>query len=159
VHHPSPPAVTGYGATDAAWNAAHTRDSKYAPGAVYNPDPSLNTGDEYTQVLHQDGHVTGYDLHFANVPISQAKAEAFAQDLPSDATQLWFDVKDTCADMLVQSKTLSTALGSRAIGDTDGTVLVEFGSGLNEDHYSADRVSDALFILSPKTSPGSAPGC
>jgi hypothetical protein len=106
----------------------------FAPGAVYNADRNLpqvngHTGTDYTEVLHQNGYVTGYDLHFDGQPIGQAKAGVFSHELPPDAHQLWFAVKDTCAQMLLQSNTLGKALGSQAIGHTGGTALVEFGSG------------------------------
>jgi hypothetical protein len=151
--------LSGFGATDGAWNNSHTPDRKFAPNAVYNPDPAVPTGADYNQVLHDDGHVTGYDLHFVGQPISEAKAAVFANELPRDATSRWFAVKDTCAQMLVHSATLGKALGSKALGDGQGIVLVEFSSGTNEDHYSPESVNDALFILAEDTSPSNAPGC
>lgn len=156
--------LTGYGATGAAWNAHHAADADFAPGAVYNKDPTLprvngHTGADYTQVLHENGHVLGYDLHFKGDPIRQAKAVVFGRELPRDAKPLWFAVKDTCAQMLVKSPTLAKALGSKSIGDTSGTVLIEFGSGVNEDHYDPHSISDALFMLAEETSAAQAPGC
>jgi hypothetical protein len=161
---PSGPPVTGFGATDAAWNANHTPDSDFDPGAVYNPDPSLpqvngHPGADYTQVMHQDGHVLGYDYHFTNEPIDQAKAQTLSQNFPSDAHTLWFVVKDTCAQMLVQSDAVGQALSAPSIGDSGGFVLVEFGSGINEDSYDSSAVSDALFMLAQDASQADAPGC
>lgn len=161
---PSGPPVTGFGAADPAWNANHTPDSDFALGAVYNPDPSLpqingHTGAEYTQVMHQGGHVTGYDYHFHNAPISQARAQVLTTNFPTDAQTLWFAVKDTCAQMVVQSNAVGRALRSPALGDSAGFVLVEFSSGVNEDHYDPGAVSSALFMLAPSGSQSDAPAC
>jgi hypothetical protein len=161
---PSGPQVTGFGATDAAWNAHHTADSEFAQGAVYNADPSLpqingHTGAQYTQVMHQNGHVLGYDYHFNSEPISQAKAQVLTQNFPTDAHPLWFAVKDTCAQMAVQSNAVGHTLSDHSIGDSGGFVLVEFGSGINADHYDAGSVSDGLFMLAQDGSQSSAPDC
>jgi hypothetical protein len=155
--------VTGFGATDAAWNSAHTPDSQFASGEVYKADPSLpsingNVGAAYTQLLHQDGHVLGYDYGFHSVPISQARALVLRTEFSGDAKVLWFVTKGSCAQMMVQSKTLGEALGSHAIGDAAGTAQVEFGSGAGTT-YDAGSVDDALMQLLPNSGPGGAPGC
>jgi hypothetical protein len=61
--------------------------------------------------------------------------------------------------MLVTNVILGHTLGSKAIGDSAETALIEFGSGVNEDHYNASAVSDALFMLSPVVTPDAAPAC
>jgi len=156
--------MTGYGATDIAWNAHHRPDPDFDPSAVYNRDPALpqvngHTGADYTEVSHQAGRVLQYDLHFPNLPVAEAKASVFGSEFPRDARQVWFAVKDACAQMLVRSRTLARALGTKAIGSKNGTVLVEFGSSIASDHYTPSRVGDALFMLGQDTSPDNAPGC
>jgi hypothetical protein len=126
---------------------------------VYDPDPGVPPGDDYTAVLRSDGHITGYDLHFKNQPISAAKAQVMEAEVPHDSRQLWFAVKDTCAQMMIQSRTLGSLLGTKSIGDQQGTVMVEFGSGPNDDSYDRSSVNDALFLLLPKTSAAGAPAC
>lgn len=79
---PSHAVVTGFAATESAWNATHTPDHEgnLDPNAVYNPNPSLpevngHTGAEYTQVLHSDGHMTGYEYHTTNMPIEAIRTK------------------------------------------------------------------------------------
>lgn len=154
------PAVTGFGATMAAWNATHTADRRYAPDAVYNPDASLTpTGDEYTALLHSDGHVLGYEYHFPNQAISAARVRVIRSQFPSDAHVVWFATKGTCAQMYVQSPTLGRALASHSIGDPVGGVMVEFSSGRKDLSYTADAVNDALMILITPSDPSQAPEC
>jgi hypothetical protein len=107
-------AITGFGATNGAWDAHHTSDRKYAPGAVYNPDPSAPSGAQYDGVLHEAGRVLQYDLRFPNESITSAKAKV-AQELPPDAHRVAFSVKDTCAFELFRSAKLGRALAT--IGD------------------------------------------
>lgn len=159
-----PDHLAGFGATVAAWSSAHQEDGQFAPGSVYNEDPSLpdingNTGADYTEVQPQDGRILAYDLHFRNVPIREAKAIILSNELPPDTQVLWFSVKDTCAFWLLRSRTLGRALGTEPIGDGAGIVSVEFGSGVSEDYYDSRSVSDALFSLSEYTTPANAPGC
>src|SRR5215471_10916959 len=85
------PEVTGFGATESAWNATHTADheGKLDPTAVYNPNPSLpevngHMGSEYTSVLYTDGHVTGYEYHTVGTPIGAIKESVLRQQFPSD---------------------------------------------------------------------------
>jgi hypothetical protein len=91
---PSRPQVTGFGATDAAWNASHTADSEFAPGAVYNVDPSL-PGSTRTparstpQVMHQDGHVLGYDCHFPLALAGTASGRACATASGTRSARSW----------------------------------------------------------------------
>jgi hypothetical protein len=61
--------------------------------------------------------------------------------------------------MLVKSATLGQELGSPQIGDAAGTVLIEFSSGVNEDHYDPRSISSALFMLSPDIQTAKAPNC
>jgi hypothetical protein len=161
---PVAPVVTGFGATTAAWNSAHTAVSGFTPGTVYNADPSLpqvngHEGSEYYAVQHMGGYVLQYDRAFANVPVSEAKAEIMQGDFPSDARIVWFVTEDTCAKMLVQSNILGKALGNKAVGDPSGTAMVEFGSGPASDSYDASSVNDALFMTSPMTSPAGEGPC
>jgi hypothetical protein len=120
--------VTGFGATDEAWNVSHTPDGNFAPGAVYNEDPSLpevngHTGAQYTEVLHEDGRVVGYDYHLHSEPIAAAKTDVLSSQFPPDAREAWFAVKGTCAQMLVRSATLARVLGGKGIGDSSGGAL------------------------------------
>ena len=70
--------VTGFGATDADWNGAHTEDQDFARGAVYDADPALPTvngheGAHYIGVIHGGGRVLSYDYMFPNRTITSTK--------------------------------------------------------------------------------------
>jgi hypothetical protein len=156
--------LTGFGATTAAWNGAHTAVSGFTPGAVYDDDPALpkvngNEGAHYAAVLHENGHVFNYDYRFTNRPIAAAKATVLRTEFPSDAKVAWFVVKRTCAFMLVKSKKVGKALGSKAIGDAPGTALVEFSSGLIDYSYNPHAVNDALLQVYSLVPKRQAPGC
>jgi hypothetical protein len=148
--------ITGFGATMEAWNANHKLDRRYSAATVYNSDPKAPTGADYNQVMFEDGRALGYDLRFPSLSITAARAKV-AHELPRDAHRVAFTVKDVCAFELLRSATLGRALGAK-IGDPSGAVLVEFGSGVSEDHYDASAVSGALFSLGA-TSPSSIPAC
>lgn len=157
-------AVTGFGARDVDWNRTHTADTVFAPGAVYNADPSLpgvngHDGAEYTAVQHTNGHVLGYEYHFANQPIEDARALVLRTEFPSDGRVVWFVRKETCAQMMVRSPRVGRELGTKAIGDAAGAALIEFSSGVNEDTYNPSSVNDALFLLLPLEPESQAPGC
>jgi hypothetical protein len=158
-------AFTGYGSTTAAWNSAHRHDYQFAKNAVYDPDPGLpredgHYGDDYTAVLHQLGHVTGYYLNFRNQPISEAREQVVADELPPDAHEVWFITKGSdCALELFTSKTLGRLLGDKAMGDSQGAVSVEFSSGLADESYDPDSVNQALFELGEVEAASQAPGC
>jgi hypothetical protein len=161
----SPRSITGFGATDAAWNRAHVADHSYAPGSAYDPDPSLpkangRTADKYYGVIHESGHVLNYSYRFHAQPISQAKTLVLRTEFPKDIRVVWFRaVGGSCAQMLVRSASLAQTIGRRPIGDTKGTALVEFSSGAAEDHYNARSVNDALVMLSPLVTRSDAPDC
>lgn len=155
--HARPDGITGFGATVPAWNANHTRDPKYS-GPVYNPDPAAPSGDDYDAVMFENDRVLGYDMRFANEPISEARAKV-AAELPPDAKVVTFEVQGSvCAFELLSSAKLGKSLGTKAIGDPTGAVLVEYGSGAADDSYDSDSVNEALFSLGA-TTPSQIPGC
>ncbi len=153
------PAVTGFGATDAAWNSSHKADTHFAPGAAYNPNPAVPGGTEYAAVSHENGHVLDYEYRFKDKPIGAAKADVLRTQFPADVKVVWFTVKRTCAQMMVTSATLGKVLRAKPIGDSHGSALVEFSSGAAENSYSARAVNDALFLLLPLEPKSKAPGC
>jgi hypothetical protein len=157
-------AITGFGATNAAWNRTHVVDHTYAPGSAYNPDASLpkvngRTADRYYAVSHESGRVLNYSYRFRPQPISRVKALVL-REFPPDVHVVWFRaVRASCAQMLVRSATLGRALRTTQIGDPRGAALIEFSSGVAEDHYSARSVNDSFLMLSPLVAKRDAPGC
>jgi hypothetical protein len=103
--------------------------------------------------------VLSYDYMFPNRTIARAKSDVLNTQFPRDVRVAWFAVRPTCAQMMVTSATLAKALGSKAIGDTDGSAFVEFSSGVAEDSYDPSAVNDASFVLLPLESKKQAPGC
>lgn len=167
---PSPAAdsITGFGATDTAWNAHHTAatDSGLAPGCCYSPDPSLpqvngHVGYRYFAVQHSNGRVLDYemDLH-PGTSSAEAKAEVL-REFPPDATVLWFAVKASCAQMEIQSAALGKALAVPAIGDPAGEGSVE----LNTVHadgtssYDARNINELIVSLGSYATAADSPAC
>lgn len=164
----SPPAdaITGFGATDASWNAHHTADTEFAPGAAYNPDPNLpqvngHTGAHYVATNHTDGRVLGYTMNLMpDTGITEAKASVISE-FPSDASIVWFGVKDSCAQMEVKSAILGFALKDPAIGDAGGLAFVELDTVRSDGSstYDANNINEALLMLGRYMSAADAPTC
>jgi hypothetical protein len=135
--------LTAYGATDAAWDANHQADTRFAPGTSYNPDPSLARGDvqhdaRYYGVVHQGGRVLQYQMRFApGTTVDQARQSVIASEFPPGTTTLQFQTLDTCAILNVQSSELA--------GITpNGGASVEFVSGAAGDTYDPTDVWGAI---------------
>jgi hypothetical protein len=152
--------ITGFGATDAAWSSRHTEDKAFAPGAVYDADPSVYSGARYVAVNHSNGRVLGYTMNFPPSPATAVKAEVL-KEFPSDASILWFSVRDTCAQFETKSAKLGAALGAPAIGDPDGMVFVEVYDVHSDgtSTYDANSINQALVMLGNYATSADAPAC
>jgi hypothetical protein len=127
------------GASDAAWNAAHTTDPEAEPGVAYDPAQGLANGahDRFTGVMHANGRVTNFDLGLPpSTTIRQAVAAAMSV-LPKDARHGPVTKLDVCAVMSIHSATLQQTLGSP-------DAFANFASGAAEDHYDPTAVSDVV---------------
>ena len=158
------PPITGFGAANADWDGAHTEDQDFAPGAAYDADTALpkvngHEGTHYAAVDHEAGRVLDYYYMFANRSIASAKSGVLRTQFPGDVKVVWFVVKPTCGQMLVKSATLAKALDSKAIGDSDGSALIEFGGGANGNSYNPKAINYALVGLSPLEPKNQSPGC
>jgi hypothetical protein len=160
--------VVGFGATTADWNAHHvaTTDSGLAAGCCYNPDSTLprvngHVAYRYFTVNPTNDRVMNYlmDLH-PGTTIAQAKAEML-REFPSDASVLWFAVKDTCAQMEVQSATLGKVFATPAIGDPKGEVFVEVYTvqAGGDAIYDPRNLNEGLLILLSNETAADAPAC
>jgi len=106
------PSITGFGAADSAWNGAHTEDTNYSHEAAYNPATGLGPfHDEYDNVSHAKGRVTGYEYNFHAETMATAQETILHEQFPSDATTFQPERLSTCAFVLVRSPTLNKALG------------------------------------------------
>jgi hypothetical protein len=157
--------ITGYGATNGAWNADHKRSPGYQKGAAYDPDPTLpkaggRVQSRYVTVQHEEGRVLGYEMNVHRQGLSGVLATARAE-LPNDARIEWKGRKDTCVQAQFASARLGHALGDPAIGDPSGEVFVEFSdlSSNGEAVASPRNFNDAIFSLALYRGPADAPGC
>jgi hypothetical protein len=154
--------AAGYGASEAAWNSTHTPDNSYPSGSAYDSDPSLpevegHTGARYTEVSREGGRIVAYKYHFPAAAIAAAKANVLHTQFPSDAHQVWFAVKPTCALMLVSSDTAGRQLHRAGAGGAHaGQPIIEFTSGSEENSYNASGVTVAYIAPKFSTSPAQA---
>lgn len=158
---PPPVALTGYAATLDAWEATHKPDPDFAPGTVYNPDPSLpkvngHTGAKYTTVFPLGGRVTNYTVNFAPTSLEGAQA-IIAGELPPDAHILWTNRVGTCVQVEYGSATVHAALGNTEVGDA----LAEY-SDVRPDGTSTPgptRFNQVLLSNLPGAQPDPSASC
>ena len=82
------PALTGFGATLAQWQAAHKLDRSVPARNAYLPHTDGNGEDTWQIVMVAGGRVISYTLNVAPSTLSAAEARA-RQELPADARVLW----------------------------------------------------------------------
>jgi hypothetical protein len=153
------PSYTGFGATRTAWNAGHTGDPRYAHDAVYNADPNVPDGTQYVAMQWTTNHVTAYEQHLRAEPISEAKADVLAE-FPRDTHTMWFVTKGSnCAMQMVKSRALGRLLSGKAIGDGQGTALIEYSSDQQDGSYNASSVNDALVSIFPAEPASKSEAC
>lgn len=100
--------VTGFGATEAAWNASH-----HAADGVH------------AAVHIADGRVLGYVLNLANQTSLANAIDAVRRELPSDAKVVsQVQGVGTCVEIDMRSVTLAPLLADPKIGDPTGDVDV-----------------------------------
>jgi hypothetical protein len=141
--------LSGYGATQAEWNADHTEDNNFTADSSYNPTSGLGNGytDKYTSVLWIGGRALSYQIGFPGGTSIATAVSTTLQEFPSNATILWqqentSDSVNICYQMEVHSPTLGQAL------ESDGNTFVEFQtidtSDTNTgDGYYTNNVNDA----------------
>lgn len=147
----SGPALTGFGATLAEWNAAHTLDVSVPARNAYLPRVTGDTdgSDTWQVVMAAGGRVTSYTLNLAPTSLRAAEARA-RQELPPDTRVLWkHTFGDTCAQEQFRSATLAAALG-------DGQVNVEFDNAVSS---AVTPVTEELFSTYNATTVAQAPHC
>ncbi|MBV8162496.1 MAG: hypothetical protein JO265_16380 [Acidimicrobiia bacterium] len=161
---PASAPVTEFGATDQVWDSRHKPAPGLKAGTAYDPDPSLpplngQVAPRYTFVVHDKGRVVQLVEELpAGTAIDQARGFAM-QELPSDATVLWFAVKDTCAQLEAQSTALAQALPAN--GDGAGFALVEFTTvepnGVQD--YKPNNIGGIRITATAALTPSDAPAC
>ncbi len=160
------PAIIGFGATDASWNAHHIAASDFAPGAAYNPDqnlPKINgyAGARYVATNHSNGRVLGYMMNLMpGTTVAAAKASVL-QEFPSDASVIWFTARDSCAQLEVKSAILGAVLGDPNIGAPDGMAFVELDTEHSDGtaSYDSKNINQAILLLGNYATAADAPAC
>jgi hypothetical protein len=109
-------ALTGFGATFAAWSSHHQLDPNHADFFL----PALNDGeDRYTSVLCTPaGRVIAYHLNFQPLITVVAAKQAFRSELPVDAVLVYDTVQSGCEHLQYRSASLARDLA----GDDPGGV-------------------------------------
>jgi hypothetical protein len=161
----APAGLTGFGATVAAWDAAHSADTSanLQAGCCFDRVKGLGYGarDRFILVSGDSGIIDGYEENFAEgTSIGRAK-KIVAQSFPSDMTTMWERKLRTCYQWQVTSPTLASILGAPKIGEPSGDVFIEFDSDNASLHptYLADDVTDATVGLATSQTEAHASGC
>jgi len=145
------PALTGFGATLAQWNAAHTLDASVPAGNAYLPRVVGDTDgtDTWQVVMAPSGRVNSYTLNLAPTTLRAAEARV-RQELPPDARLLWkHTFGNTCAQEQFESATLAAVLG-------DGQVNVELDNAVSS---AVTPVTEELFSTYDAPTVAQAPHC
>jgi hypothetical protein len=150
--HPSGPALTGFGATLAQWNAAHKLDLSVPARNAYLPrvtGPDADDSDTWQVVTVADGRVISYTVNLAPTSLRSAEARA-RQELPANTRVLWkHTFGGTCAQEQFESVTVAAALG-------DGQVNVEFDNAISGN---VTPVTEELFSTYDARTVAQAPHC
>jgi hypothetical protein len=128
------PALTGLGATRAAWDAHHARAATSSPGGPsYGPEVPFASGEveQFTAVKIAGGRIRGWHMAFRDgTAIANAEQQLYAQ-LPADARQTasrrstFTGSTDICEMVSYESASLSKALG--AGNGTMGVTIFQVG--------------------------------
>ena len=146
----SGPALTGFGATLAQWQAAHTLDLSVPARNAYLPRVAGSGGEDTWQVVTVvGGRVISYTLNVVSSSLRSAEARA-RRELPADARVLWRrTVAGNCAQEQFESATLAAVLG-------DGQVNVEFD---NATSGTVTPVTEEFFGTYNARTVAQAPAC
>ena len=159
--------LTAFGALDGDWNAHHTVDHDFGPpGIAYDADASLPrvngfAGPRYYSVGHDGGRVLHYVMALRRGSTEVVAKELAARELPSDAQTMWFQVKDSCAQLELRSTVLATILGPVPVAPDQGEVFVQFLTTAADGTASYDpgNITSATFLLGSYPTPASALSC
>lgn len=134
---PSPAgiALTGLGATDAAWATRHTLAHPVhvtVSNAVYGPPvPGQPNTFEWQPVTHLNGRVDGYVVNLPKGTSIASAEQTVMADLPADAKATPLQVEhdslgNSCGLWNLTSPELAQALGPKPWGDPTGVIGISF---------------------------------
>jgi hypothetical protein len=154
--------LTGFEATVADWNSAHTASAYCQPGSCYNDDPNLppsngHEASDYFAVQANGGRITNYQMEFRpGTDQSQATTRALTE-FPADVQVLWSVQKGSCSQMEVSSAAMSAALSNPS-----AKAFVEFTSDddtQGQPSYSSTSVRTAFLGPMDYATPTDAGPC
>jgi hypothetical protein len=160
--------ITGFGATQAIWSAHHTPDTRYDPGAAYDPMPGWGVDDRHNakffSVSYSGGRVDSYSMNMPAKATEKVAMQVVLSALPPDALILWTTSKASvgCFQAELQSKQLGLVLSEPAFGDPTGDVFVELDSdALNGGNplWNPSNVTEAIVMLGSYPTAAQAPDC
>ncbi|HEY5024866.1 MAG TPA: hypothetical protein VII76_07805 [Acidimicrobiales bacterium] len=134
--------LTGFGATIAAWNNAHTQAASYAGLPAYGPVVSTPQGriPQYSEVQLESGRVSQY-LEVLPNGTSLATAEKAARaNLPSSAVAKSFVVTTSCAFWNFTSTIVNDAMGSPQV-----TVEIAYDDASGSPYWMPNNVNTLTF--------------
>jgi hypothetical protein len=139
--------LTGFGATDGAWNASHTEASGFDPGSTYGaivPIPGDSRQHQWAGVDHSAGRIIGFTYSMPAETTEAAAKHDLAAQLPPDATTTSFTVQhdsagNVCAFWNLRSSTIAQVLGGAPFGDSAGDIGIElFTVSADASSYTYD---------------------
>jgi hypothetical protein len=150
--------LSGFGDTLRQWAAAFPPDTNGCSAAdCYGPAVRDSTAPfEFTYITTEKGRVDGFDLALRR-GTAEVRAELQVAELfPGDIQMSSLDVihhdsfGNACAVYNLSSKTIGHVFGSRAFGDSNGTVGVELASVLpnGDTTYNPGNVDLVLVVPS-----------
>jgi hypothetical protein len=155
--------LTGFGATEASWNAHHKKVTPKvgkglgacaAPSTCYGPTITTPLGDrpQFLFVDRSDGHIIGFTYSLpTNTSEAQAKREVRSV-VPSDAKPTRSGMQGTapvtCFTWILRSAKLARALPAR-LGMTKGEIGVAFSSVDHNGYvrYNPKNVNEASLTI------------
>lgn len=153
--------LTGFGATQQAWDAHHTADADKMASGVYNPDPALpktkdgQVNDEYSGVTADGGRVDSYFRAFTarstDAALALVKAELPPDAVLSKPVVTTGVVDSKCLILSATSPTLGKVLG----GANGSRVEIELQSWTATE-LDQSAIAAAALVSANK---GDAPGC
>ncbi len=134
--------LTGFGATNAAWDAAHKRVALYAGLPAYGPTVDTPQGPvpQFIQVQSQSGRIWQYIEVLPEGTSLAAAQKAARANLPSDVVVKSFVTATSCAFWNLTSAELGAVLGSPQVA-----VEMAYDDSSGSPYWLANNVNTLTF--------------
>jgi hypothetical protein len=151
--------LTGFGASESAWERTRKPDSRFDSGSSYNAgfvDNGDTANDQYYAVTHSQGQIQGFSERFApGTTATLARHIVTQNDLPSDAKVLWTNTQPTCQQIQFTSTTLLKA----GVALNHGGVLFTFVSDEVGGPFRTSKIAYAVVLPLYDATAAANPGC